>query len=63
MTRCPTHDVTLPCPGCSADHAAGEHPNRDHAATCARCATPPAQTDAQHLAAADDTLTETEETP
>jgi hypothetical protein len=56
MTVCPDHGTTLPCQGCSADHLAGQHPNRDHGDTCPRCETPPAQIDAAALAAADDSL-------
>jgi hypothetical protein len=63
MTACPTHLRTAPCGSCSADHLAGDHPNRDHATTCPRCATPPAQIDAAMRAAADTTLTETEGDP
>lgn len=59
-SRCPTHGLRAPCQGCAADHLAGEHPNRDHGDTCPRCETPPAQIDAVSLAAADDSLTDTE---
>lgn len=62
MTHCPEHGTTLPCAAHAGDHAAGLHTTRAHA-ECPRCATPPAQIDAVSLAAADDTLTETEETP
>lgn len=56
---CPDHGLTLPCQAHAADHLAGEHHPGSQTATCARCAeiaasTP--QTDAQHLAAADDSL-------
>jgi hypothetical protein len=37
MTRCPTHDVTLPCPGHAADHHAGEHTTRPEPDLCPRC--------------------------
>lgn len=60
MTHCPDHATTLPCAGCSADHLTGLHPTRDHADTCSRCATPPAQIDGASLAAADTTLTDEE---
>lgn len=62
--RCPDHETSLPCSGCAGNHLAGEHPNRDHAPTCARCAAPTptvpqAQPDAMSLAAGDDTLIDT----
>lgn len=63
MTTCPDHGTTLPCPGCSADHAAGEHQPGTHPATCARCAeiaTVRTQIDAAMRAAGDDTLDEGE---
>lgn len=59
MTTCPTHAQTLPCSNCAGDHAAGEHLFGSHWQTCARCAeiaTDRPEPDAQHLAAADDTL-------
>lgn len=61
MTVCAAHARTAPCPSCSADHLAGQHPNRDHGDTCPRCETPPAQIDALSIAAADTTLTEEDE--
>lgn len=54
--RCPTHDVTLPCPGHAADHHAGEHTTRPEPDLCPRCDTTPAETDSQALAAGDDSL-------
>ena len=55
----PEHGLSLPCTGCAGNHLAGQHHPGSQTATCARCAeiaasTP--QTDAQHLAAADDSL-------
>jgi len=67
--HCLDHGVTTPCGLCSADHLAGAHLFGSHETTCARCAIPPrgitapAQPDLQHLAAGDDSLTDTEETP
>jgi hypothetical protein len=62
VTVCPAHVRTAPCASCSADHLAGEHPNRDRADTCPRCEAGPPETttpDAASLAAGDDTYEET----
>jgi hypothetical protein len=59
MTTCPEHEISLPCRECAASHLAGEHHPGSQTATCARCAetaTDRPEPDAQHLAAADDTL-------
>jgi len=58
---CPDHGLRLPCQAHAGDHVAGLHAARAHA-ECARCATPPARTDAVSLAAGDKTLDDTEET-
>lgn len=54
-THCPTHNTTLPCALHAGDHMAGLHTARSHP-ECPRCDAPPAQIEAQHLAAADDSL-------